>query len=226
MLTLGNRKLGDHLIWTWSIPSVQTCPGRTKLCERECYAARAEQYRAGWREKLQKNLELCRRRDWVVRFQAAIVANAVKVVRLHVAGDIFAVWYARKLLVVMCWARTRGVRFFFYTRSWRLARLKPWVDRMARLKNVRVYYSCDAESGMPPSLPKRARVAWMMTQAGEVIPAGVNLVFKTQRLRREPEKRIGLALVCPVENGVETMLPVTCERCGWCWRGEPRDLGA
>jgi hypothetical protein len=37
LLTRGNGKLGEG-IHTWSLPAVETCPGRSDLCSRVCYA--------------------------------------------------------------------------------------------------------------------------------------------------------------------------------------------
>jgi len=40
LLTRGNGKLGEG-IRAWSLPAVETCPGRSDLCARVCYAAPA-----------------------------------------------------------------------------------------------------------------------------------------------------------------------------------------
>ena len=39
LLGQGNGKLGEG-IYTFSLPAVQTCPGSTPTCRRECYATR------------------------------------------------------------------------------------------------------------------------------------------------------------------------------------------
>ena len=36
LLKKGNSKLGNK-IWTFSIPAIETCPKRSKMCEKACY---------------------------------------------------------------------------------------------------------------------------------------------------------------------------------------------
>jgi hypothetical protein len=43
LLSKGNGKLGEN-IHHWSIPAVETCPGRSGICETHCYA-RSGRYR-------------------------------------------------------------------------------------------------------------------------------------------------------------------------------------
>jgi hypothetical protein len=37
LLVRGNRKLGES-VHSFSVPAVDTCPGRSAPCERACYA--------------------------------------------------------------------------------------------------------------------------------------------------------------------------------------------
>ena len=56
LLTRGNGKLGEP-IHAWSIPAIDTCPGRTRLCEPVCYAT-AGRFRAHRvQDQLQANLD-------------------------------------------------------------------------------------------------------------------------------------------------------------------------
>ena len=88
---------------------------------------------------------------------------------------------------------------------------------LAPLPNVRLWYSADADTGVPTDLPPLVRVAWLQQHDDEPVPQGVDLVFRTYRLRRRPAKRIGLPLVCPTENG-STGHRTDCGRCGLCWK--------
>src|SRR5262249_616176 len=106
--------------------------------------------------------------------------------------------YARKWLAVM--QRARHVRFFFYPRSWRVPAIRRLLGRMARLPNVRAWLSCDRDTGVPARVPRGVRLAWLMTTPDDR-PPRADLVFRTLPLRRTVQKRVGLALVCPVENG-------------------------
>jgi hypothetical protein len=73
--------------------------------------------------------------------------------------------------------------------------------------------TCDGCAQVPPP---GVRVAWLRLDADEDVPAGVDLVFRVHGLRRNPAKRIGLTLVCPVEQG--SGAGTTCSTCGVCWR--------
>ncbi len=127
-------------------------------------------------------------------------------------------WYARKWLQIM--QRSPRVRFYFYTRSWRVQAIKAVIDLMAELPNCRAWYSTDVDTGMPASVPPRVRVAWLMTDPADAPPPGADLVFRVRRLRNRTAP-IPTTCVCPAEDGVPRARPVTCDRCGFCWRPTP-----
>ena len=166
------------------------------------------------RHRYQRNLELSRRRDFARLVLAFLILHDVRVVRIHVAGDFWCRGYARKWLTVM--RRAPHVRFYFYTRSWRVPAIHPVLCQMALLPNVRAWFSCDRDTGVPEQVPAGVRLAWLMTRPDD-LPPRADLIFRTLPLRRRVLKRVGLALVCPVENGV-TGHRTDCERCGVCWR--------
>ena len=128
--------------------------------------------------------------------------------------DFYSPGYARKWLAVM--RQAPGVRFYFYTRSWRVPAIWRVLRRMARLLNVRAWLSCDRDTGLPRRLPPGVRLAWLMASPDDR-PPRADLVFRTRPLRRTVLKRVGLALVCPTENGA-TGRRTDCGRCGVCWR--------
>lgn len=220
MLYRGNRKLGRHHIWSFSLPSgsQSTCPGASTTCEMHCYARGFERYRPAAVARYRRNLRLSRRRDFTRRVRAFLVAFAVRVVRIHVGGDFASARYARKWLRIM--ARSPQVRFYFYTRSWRVPVTKPVIDQMASLPNCRAWYSCDRDTGLPADVPAGVRIAWLQTALDDLPPTPVHLVFRVRSLRSAPPPAGGL-FVCPAEDGVPRTPPVTCERCGYCWRPPP-----
>ena len=55
LLTRGNGKLGEA-IHAFSLPAVSTCPGRSALCERHCYARHGRFRTDMVRDRLQANL--------------------------------------------------------------------------------------------------------------------------------------------------------------------------
>jgi hypothetical protein len=215
VLTPGNRKLGaGRLVWGFGLPSRFTCPGRTPACEGPCYSARLEACRPSLRRRYERNLQLSLRSDFAQLVLACLTLHDIRVVRIHIGGDYYSAAYARKWLAVM--RQASQVRFFFYTRSWRVPAIRRVLWRMARLPNVRAWLSCDRDTGVPARVPPGVRLAWLMTSPDD-LPPRADLVFRTLPLRRTVRKRVGLALVCPVENGA-TGHKTDCERCGVCWR--------
>jgi hypothetical protein len=224
MLTPGNTKLGRRRrLWGFGLPSRSTCPGRSGACAAACYSYRLEQFRPGVRARYRRNLILSRRADFARRVLALIAARAVEVVRVHTAGDFYAAAYARQWLTVM--RAAPAARFFLYTRSWRVPDIRRVLLAMARLANVRVWFSCDRETGLPGRVPRRVRLAWLMTRPDD-LPPRADLVFRVRRLRGAVLKRVpwldapGAALVCPTENGI-TGHRTSCSQCRLCWRPLP-----
>ncbi len=149
-----------------------------------------------------------------------ILRRQVQVVRLHVGGDFPSPAYTRKWLAVM--RRLPGVRFYFYTRSWKVAAIRRILVAMARLPNVRAWFSADLQTGLPRRVPAGVRLAWLMSATAD-LPPRADLVFRVRPLRRLVRKRVswqgggGQALVCPTENGA-TGQRTSCAQCGVCWR--------
>jgi hypothetical protein len=226
MLTPGNKKLGGHLIWGFGLPSgtARACPGMTPSCRRHCYAVRVEHYRPSAAARYRRNLALSRRKDFARRLHAFLVAHHVRVVRIHTGGEFYSARYARQWLRIA--RRSRRVRFFTYTRAWRVPAIKAVLDALAALSNCRVWYSCDRYTGIPPDVPPGVRVTWLMTAEDDHPPAGSHLVFRVHRLRRRPLAEVNGARVCPAEDGLDYPRLPTCDRCGICWRPvdrPPRD---
>jgi hypothetical protein len=221
MFTTGNTKLGrGKRIWSFGLPSRQTCPGRSDLCARVCYAHRLESFRPTVRARYLRNLALSRHRDFADRVVAFLRARQIEVVRVHIAGDFYSGTYARTWLTIM--RQLPSVHFFLYSRSWRMPAIRRVLTTMARLPNTRVWYSVEREIGVPRSVQADVRVAWMMTSPVD-LPPRADLVFRVHRLRGRVQKRTpfqaggSAALVCPVENGV-TGHRTTCEKCKICWQ--------
>ena len=221
LLTPGNRKLGHNTIWTFSLPSgtPEVCVGMTDLCRRCCYAARLETYRLTARAKFAANLKASRRPDFAARIRGLIVGCRIRVVRIHTGGDFHAADYARQWLCVC--RGLRRVRFYFYTRSWRDSEIQPVLEVLAALPNVRAWWSCDRETGLPDRLPPGARIAWLMEQAHDLPPPSAGVVFRVQALRQQPQAELHGVRVCPTENGLTGDAELSCDRCGHCWKPLP-----
>lgn len=218
MLFPGNAKLGRHLIWAFSLPSgkAEVCVGMTPACRRVCYAARLESYRPNAARRYETNLKRSRRRGFVRRIRAFLVANHVRILRIHAGGEFFSARYTRKWLAII--RRSPRVRFYTYTRSWRVPVVREVLEAMAAEPNLQLWYSADRDTGLPDCVPERVRVAWLMTEADDVPPRPVDLMFRVRPLRRMPLTVVEETPVCPAEDGLPRKEPMTCGRCRTCWR--------
>jgi hypothetical protein len=209
---VGNSKLGRN-IYTWSIPAGSTCPGKSEPC-KECYAQDGFFRMTNVKTALEKNLELSKGKDFVDYAVKEITRLKAKVVRTHVAGDLYDKEYAVKWYKII--SLLKDVRFFIYTRSWRISAIRPTITKMSKLPNLRMWWSVDYDTGKPINKPSRVRLAYMQVKETDIPKFDVDLIFRVDELRHIKIKRINKAIVCPVENG--TNIDFTCTQCGICWR--------
>jgi hypothetical protein len=210
-LTPGNSKLG--LIWNWSLPAIITCPGRSNLCEDLCYASRSFYHTPSVRDKLFSNLAYANSplfAEWMISRLRELEASLV---RVHVAGDFFNSLYAG------AWVRVfralPKTKFYYYTRSWRNPEIRASLEQSSR-RNVRAWYSCDAETGRPSRPRKGVRLAYMLTGSEEAPAFDADLVFRDKSWRPgERVKRVGGRLVCPAEQA--PLSGATCDKCRICF---------
>ena len=224
LLVRGNLKLGPDLLafsLLAGLPSTGgTCPGASDACLADCYARGGNFCWPAVRSQHEANLAASRRPDFVRRMVAELNRRFARVLRWHVAGDVYSVGYARRLLDIV--RATPDVTHYLYSRSWRVRRIRPALLLLAAEPNVRCWLSCDRSTGLPRfPLPPGVRCCWMMTDpeeerthAAEI--AACSLVFRTRRCRRSRRVTIGDTLVCPVENGAGRR--TNCGSCGICWR--------
>ncbi len=210
LLSQGTDKMGATL-FGWSIPAISTCPGKTSLCRHACYATHGRYVTGTVKRLMRWRLRQCRQEDFVGRMADEIFRRGVLVCRIHVAGDFFSPEYVSKWIDVV--ARSPHTRFFAYTRSWRVPVIEPYLRALAALKNVRLWYSADAEAA-PSDVPEGVRVAWLQVSEEEKV-AG-DLVFQVRKLRR---LELPLAVpVCPQEVPEGKARGVNCANCAWCWQ--------
>ena len=88
MLSRGNSKLGRP-VWTFSLPSVATCPGRSPVCERLCYADACERRGRPSARRYARNLDLSHAPGFATAVTDFIRRRRVRVVRVHVGGDFY-----------------------------------------------------------------------------------------------------------------------------------------
>jgi len=219
LLNQGNTKLGRS-IFTFSLPAVVTCPGRSTLCSKACYALRGEKRFPSLKASYKKRYTASKQANFTAKMIQEIQLLECDIVRIHVSGDFYSPNYVARWIEI---ARScPGTKFYAYTRSWRDPAILRELQKLAKVKNVRLWFSCDAETGLPRTrMSSRIRVAWMLSSPDEVLPSSpsvrADLVFRVHR--STVSKKTQGTLVCPSENGVSTKKngSVTCEKCGLCW---------
>ena len=211
LLTRGNGKLGEG-IHAWSLPPIETCPGRSDLCERVCYA-RAGRFRTrSMIERLDSNLTAATNDDFADRVAAEIRRRGVHTLRVHVSGDFFSPLYVARW-VSIAW-RSPRTTLYGYTRSWRDPAVGEALAEFASLENVRLWYSVDSETGLPTVIPNGVRVAYLQADESDTPSGGV--VFRVRELRRARTERFPLRLVCPTERESDQGDRATCTSCRRC----------
>lgn len=217
-----NRKLGGSA-HTWSIPALTTCPGATAECSSCCYALSGFLSYPSVRATHERNYAFSHTDHFVAWMRSQLIREGVRLLRVHVAGDFYSGAYVRKWIAVA--RAVPHVRFWAYTRSWRTNQfaipdpdMRPALAALSELSNVALWLSEDSETGAAPrAVVPRARRAFMArTDARlKLVPKTSSLVFRNSTAT--VVKRVGTALVCPVENGTKPLLKLTCATCQLCF---------
>ena len=92
---------------------------------------------------------------------AEIRSSGVLVLRIHVAGDFYDAEYVRQWSAIV--KRSPRVRFYGYTRSWRIASIATALAELAAFSAMRLWYSVDDETGVPPYVPASVRLAYLQS---------------------------------------------------------------
>lgn len=178
----GNLKLGLGIYTYSKLPGriSGTCPGSSGECELICYAKRLVHNKWVW--ELYKENTL--RGD-----ELPELPSDAKIVRFHVSGDFDTPGY------IISWirlaAKNPDVRFFGYTRSWRVPELRVLLEEFKSLPNVFLWASIDSTVENLP--PESWHKAWI---EGD---------------HRIPSSKV---VICPEETGKRP----NCESCGFCFK--------
>ena len=223
-LSVGNTKLGKIL--NWNLPARVTCPGKSEYCETVCYACTRLYKYENVKESYKNRRKARNKPGWVNDMIARINASETKVVRIHASGDFDSLKYINNWnkIVQGC----PGTTFYFYTRSWVVENLLEPLKKLAREPNMFAWFSCDRSMPVPPK-PANVRLAYMFMDDFDEPKYKVDLVFRVKH--KTVRKRMGQysSLVCPVEQGVDSKVQLTCEKCKICFSNyktirQPRNL--
>lgn len=125
----GNRKLQNNdkvRYMIWNLPSVTTCPYRTKNCESLCYAKKAEKIYPQVLPSRIKNYEDSLKADFVknmiytieTRLNSKAFKDKKVVFRIHESGDFYSLEYARKWIhICKHFENDNRIVFLAYTKS-------------------------------------------------------------------------------------------------------------
>ena len=164
------------------------------------------------------NLKATKRNDFDLKMTTELLTKKATICRIHVAGDYNSAEYAKKWIAIV--KANPTVKFFTYTRSWRIPEIRPRIEELASLPNMRMWWSLDCETGHPDDVPERVGLAYMAVAPHELPEHPVDLFFRDYDIRNSVMKKFDGALVCPPENGVNK--DMHCQQCGFCWRNELR----
>jgi len=146
-----NTKLG--VLPSFSLPVLETCPGKTEFCSRLCYGLRGRFTHQKMREIYQTNLK------------------AIHVVGDFYVGDFYSVEYVEKWIEIA--DRLPDVKFFGSTRSWRVPELRHAVERFRDLPNVHLRASVDFSHSDQPG---GGWGVWTIEGEGDPCPHDYGLV--------------------------------------------------
>lgn len=212
LFTTGNTKLGQGVL-VWSLPAITTCPGASESCRALCYAAQGHYHRDGVKDALALRKREARKKNFVDRMVGELKGSRRRLVRIHCSGDLYDELYARAWLEII--RACPDKIFLMYSRSWSVEDIFPVLVEMSREPNLRLWFSCDRETGRPPRV-RRVRRAYMSVDDQDQPKFPVDLVFRVTRktvMKFTPSGH----LVCPVENGVTS---TTCDRCQLCFSAD------
>lgn len=178
----GNEKTGRR-IHNFSMTPGASCPGASAWCASACYAKRPYHR---WKKQVGDT--------WDENFEATQagvmpeIPKGAKAFRIHVSGDFYSVAYTAAWIAII---KSRPeVKFWAYTRSWRVPELKKVLQKLHDLPNMQLFASID----------------WTM---GEQPPAG----WRVARIKGD-DRFTGYA--CPEQDGRKP----NCESCGYCFKGQ------
>jgi hypothetical protein len=164
--------------------------------------------------RLSENLAIAQTDDFVARITAEIHRQGVHTLRVHVSGNFYDAAYVEKWAAIS--RRCPRTALYTYTRSWRVPSIIPALVALANRPNVRLWFSCDAETGLPINVPPGIRVAYLQTDPDEQ-PTG-DLVFRVRPLRGLPTSHPEPSVICPSEVTAPRPTTVTCTSCRLCHR--------
>lgn len=138
LLSLGNLKLPKTTA-IFNLPSGMSCPGKTDLCSKYCYAKKADRI---WKNALSsrmRNFELSRSPEFevIMQYEITNLKGKIDTVRIHESGDFYNQQYFNKWVAIA--SKNPDLKFYAYTKSW-------FLDLSKKPDNFIVLFSVDKTS--------------------------------------------------------------------------------
>ncbi len=211
----GNTKIGMDGVYTYSrLPGRigGTCPGATPACQDFCYAKRVI--------NTPPVSDMWEKNSGTDKVPLSLPDDA-KIVRIHVSGDFDTVPYIESWIRLV--RNHPNVRFFGYTRSWRVEELLPALERLHAAPNVQLFASVDTDMDVLP--PQHWRRAWLEDDLRAIIGSGPGaeqgLDFWVGEGHMNFKSENGSPVyVCPEETGRKP----NCQSCNYCITGKSGDV--
>ena len=127
-----------------SLPPVQSCPGASDWCKARCYAKRPYRQYAQTRARWDENYAAVQTGEPLPDLPAGTTEF-----RFHVSGDFFSAPYIRQWIAFV--DRYPNVRFWGYTKSYRVSRLVRALTALRDRPNVQLFASVDESMPEPPA---------------------------------------------------------------------------
>jgi hypothetical protein len=181
-----------------------TCPGSTPECESICYASRPVAENGAVFEMWERNS---------LTSEVPPIPEEAEVVRAHVSGDFDSVAYIENWIKRL--QERPDVKFWAYTRSWRIPELLPALERLRALPNVQLFASMDKNTPTLPPVgwrrawiwPNEPRINWTI---GGILRGSCQTVLSDGTP----------SYVCPEQTGRKP----NCESCRYCFDGNKHDV--
>lgn len=183
-----NTKLGRSIA-AFSLPAVDTCPGKTKYCESVCYATKGFFKFKNVKGSLANNYLESLKDSFTQDVINEVQASKATEVRLHPSGDFYSEEYINKWFDIV--QSTPHVKYWVYSRSWSRPELLDSLTRLSALSNIQFFASIDeTTTGTPPK------------------------GFRVASLVKDWDSTPSDFVKCPNQKNKD----ITCDKCTYCFK--------
>ena len=190
MLSIGQNTKLDKKIAIFNLPSHSTCPWRTALCDKICYAQKAERMYKAAKAKRIRNLKFSGLHSFVPNMIKELKESGVTKCRIHESGDFYNPEYVDKWVDIA--TACPEIKFLAFTKSFLL-------DFSKMPSNVVIGWSVDDTTTL--NVPKGRFQAYLCAK-GNTPPKDY---YKCSKV----DSKNGHTHYCGSATG-----------CNWCWEGK------